>query len=229
MKVRFAADVLDLPDVWKELDMIVYEHFAKRRHLWDIPNPRVVQKSRWFVDNAKSHWTKTNDELLQKSVVNSVHNISKAHSLRLTVSTAADAPMTLGPVDAKYALDRPVHVVVENAESDKAFLDALIRAFSRTILRSALNKEWCVIVSAGGCGEIIKRVKELVNTTKKGPRRILVLADSDRLIPDALTKTPTKTRPMIVLEECRTEYRVETILLRKREIENYLPLEALEG
>lgn len=227
--MRFAADVLDLPDAWKELDMIVYEHFAKRRHLWDIPNPGAVQKSRWFVDNAKSHWTKTNNEVLQKSFVDSAYDISKANSLRLTVSASADAPMTLEPVDAKYALDLPVHIVVENAESDKAFLDALIRAFSRTALRGALNKGWCVIVSAGGCGEITKRVKELVNKTQKGPRRILVLADSDRLIPDGFAKTGTKTRPMIVLEECRNEYHVETFLLRKREIENYLPIIALEG
>ncbi len=229
MKVRFADDVLDMPDAWKELDMIVYDHFAKKRHEWDIPNPNVVQKSRWFVENAQSHWTKTNRDILRKSVEKSIYRVSNGHSLRLTVSAVAVPPMTLQPADAKDVLDLPVHVVVENAESDRAFLDALIQAFSRTILRTSLNKGWCVVVSAGGCGEIVKRVKELVKKVQIGPRRILVFADSDRLIPDSFTTTPTKTAPMRVLEECHKEYHVEVILLQKREIENYLPLEALEG
>jgi hypothetical protein len=134
----------------------------------------------------------------------------------------------LAPADAKRALGLPVYVVAENGESDKAFLDAMMRALGRTVLRRAFEKQWCEIISSGGCGEIEKRVIELLQKTKTGPRRIFVLSDSDRLRPDNPNRPNEKTDSMRIAERCDRIHGVKAVVLNKREMENYLPIEALE-
>jgi hypothetical protein len=90
------------------------------------------------------------------------------------------------------------------------------------VLRSARDKGWWTLVSAGGGGEIKKRVAELSALVKKGRPRIVVLRDSDRLAP------PRPAEVRHVGEKAGEIHDVHVAVLRKREIENYLPLEALE-
>lgn len=226
MRVRFAADALANPNAWPFLDIIVFKFFGCGRHRWDVNNPGAVRRSQWLAADTKNHWTRRNLEFLQKTVTRQAQEPPRhlAHTLRLTVSVAESPPDSLAPEEAERVLGLPVYVVVENAESDRAFLDAMIRAFGRTVLRGALDRGWCEIVGAGGSGEIKKRVKELLDKVKKGPRRILVLKDSDRLLPEG----PSEDRRVSKAgDEYRDIHDVSIAILRKREIENYLPDDAL--
>lgn len=233
MKVRFADDVLADPSAWRELTRIV-DGFLEERHVWDIEDPAAIQDSPWLAGD--DLYTQGNLDALKKLSVRSflytpsasakaddrAHPRSNAHSLAIVVSWKAAPPETLAPDDARRALEKPVYVVVENGESDRAFLDAMIRAFARSDLRQAIDEGWVEIVSAGGGGEIPKRVRDLVARAGKGPRRILILSDSDRMTPGEPTNTIEK------IKACADEHEVDVAILHKREIENYLPVNAFQ-
>ena len=88
-------------------------------------------------------------------------------------------------------------------------------------MKEAFDRRLWEVVSAGGGGEIPKRLAECVAKIGEGPRRVLILSDSDRLTPGEQTKTVKD------ITTCAQAHGVEAILLGKREIENYLPYEAL--
>ena len=233
MKVRFADDVLVEPSAWRTLTRIV-DGFVEERHIWDIDDPAAMADSPWLAGD--DPYTRGNLEALKKISTRALYHPapahsdtpnrpqSKAHSLSIVVSQTEQAPPgTLAPGDARDALERPAHVVVENGESDKAFLDAMIRAFDRGELHTALEKGWIEVVSAGGGGEIPKRARDLVAKAGKGPRRILILSDSDRMAPGEKTKETIKQ-----ILACAEEHEVKATILHKREIENYLPVGALQ-
>lgn len=228
MKVRFADDVLAEPSAWRELTRIV-DGFLEERHIWDIDDPAVIANSPWLA--GEDHYTRGNLDALQKLSVRTLYNPtpvqpdprpSKAHGMSIVVSLSEAPPGALTPGDARYALERPAYVVVENRDSDKAFLDAMIRAFDRGELRAALDAGWVELESDGGGGAIPKRVRNLVARAGKGPRRILILSDSDRLMPGEHTKTVEN------IQACGREHGIAAAILHKREIENYLPSSALQ-
>lgn len=232
MKVRFADDVLAKPSAWDELDRIVH-HFIDERHVWDVADPAAIENSEWIgIEDSRA--TRRNLMALQKIAMHDFYTpassrtderegpSSKAHTLTIVVSMTEAPPWSLSPGAARRALDRPAHIVVENGESDRAFLDAMIRAFARSDLRQAIDEGWVEIVSAGGGGEIPKRVRDLVAKAGKGPRRILILSDSDRMTPGDRTDTIEK------IEACADEHEVDVAILHKREIENYLPVSAFQ-
>lgn len=141
--------------------------------------------------------------------------------MTLVVSMVGSPPHSLLPEDALRALQLPAFVVVENAESDKAFLASMMRTFGRNALDEALRRGHWEIISAGGGGEIPKRVNECLAKIGEGPRRVLILSDSDRLLPSERTKTVEK------INQCAADHSVSAVILNKREIENYIPYDAL--
>jgi hypothetical protein len=227
MRVRFCGDALDAPEAWRYLDIIVFKFFRSNRHVWDVPNPAAVQRSRWLKSEPTGRWSSANRAFLEKSVTKQAHRPQKslAHALVLCVAMTSSLPLTLTPPDAEHVLSQPVHVVVENARSDGAFLEAAILAFDRVGLRAALTKQQWALVSAGGSGELEKRVEEVMRRVRTGPPRVLVVKDGDRLTPG---DSPV-TRAMKVADEYRHVHEVPVVTLRKREMENYLPMEVLEA
>lgn len=223
MRVRFSPEVVATEEHWWALSRIL-DCFEQDVHLWDVDDPRALQASPWIQGDAGSREGKRTVELLRKVLVRGLHHgmSNLRHSISLTVSLTEAPPHTLLPADALAALRTPAFVVVENGESDRAFLDCMMRAFGRENLAEALRKRLWEIVSAGGGGEIPKRVKECVPKMGKGPLRILILSDSDRLVPDERSKTVEQ------IERCAIEYGVAAVVLRKREIENYIPVGALQ-
>jgi len=231
VKVQVVAD----PPSWRVLDQIV-DRFFDERHRWEVDDPDAVEQSPWIVTEPQgSRASLRNLEALQRPFVDGLyapsayaHSRSQAHSILLSVCLVEAPPIMLSPVDALRALDMPVYVVVEDAESDKAFLLAMIRAHGRTTLQRAYESYWLEIEHAGGGGGIPKRVHDLLQKVGKGPRRIFVLSDSDRLVPDDPARTEPATKTIKMLGELRDVHDIPLAILRKREIENYLPIGALQ-
>lgn len=225
MKVRIALDAIEAPHVYRDLDRILDALFAGR-HRWDERNPAAVEQSAWARGDGGRAGRRVLDaveKLLGAQLYEGrdAQQATRMHSLTLMVTLAAAPPLALLPADAVKALETPAYVVVENGESDRAFLEAMLRAFGRSALKDALDNQLWELISAGGGGEIPKRVRERMAKLGPGPRRVLILSDSDRLTPGELTKTIEK------IMACASEHGVTVVILSKREIENYLPYEAL--
>jgi hypothetical protein len=97
----------------------------------------------------------------------------------------------------------------------------MIATFKRTALSDAYTEGWLVFDQLGGVGECDKRLKEIMGQWY-GPPRIFVLADSDQAYPGHVTQSIEK-----VQNSCRP-LRIPYVILRKRKIENYLPLHILQ-
>ncbi len=112
-------------------------------------------------------------------------------------------------------------MLVENVTSDGDFINFMIAAFKRAILRDAYTSGWLALAQMGGFGECEKLLVHL-RKQSYGPARIFVIVDSDRLFPGHVTRTIEK-----VVESCQA-VGVPFAVLQKRKIENYLPLSILQ-
>jgi hypothetical protein len=127
--------------------------------------------------------------------------------------------VVLSPRDAFWCLCEPAHVVVENSASDGAFLLAMVHAFGRRALLDGHTERCWALEHLGGFGEVAKRLDEIM-VASRGPVRVLVLADSDARYPGEETAT------MRAVRAACTPRRIPYVLLKKRKIENYIPLNA---
>lgn len=224
MKVRIAPDAMAAPEVFRHLDRVLDALFDER-HRWDERDPAAVEQSAWASEEGRAgrRVLVAVEKLLGAQLYEGreEEQATLMHKMTLTVTLAAVPPLALQPFEAVKALEMPAFVIVENGESDRAFLDAMLRAFGRTALKDALDRGLWEVVSAGGGGEIPKRVAERIAKIGECPRRVLILSDSDRLTPGEQTKTVKD------ITTCARAHGVMAFLLEKREIENYLPYEAL--
>lgn len=120
----------------------------------------------------------------------------------------------------------PLVVLLENTESDGAFVDAVLGVLGSSTLASLLQIEPAPVKydSPGGSGEIMKRLERALDDPawEGVPRRFIVLTDSDARAPGLCSK---KARQ--IAEHCRKRG-VSCHVLEKRAIENYLPQQVLD-
>ena len=219
MRVAVADSVFAAPGAFDALDRLL-DHFLSERHRWQIVDVDTIKRSAWLAGDDRV--ARRNTEILEKCFVASATAPSgNLHTQLLTVSLTAAPPQQLAPSDALSYLSSPAIVVVENEQSDGAFLDALVHALDRAELWQALQSRWVELDHAGGYGEIEKRLERYLSRTQ-GPPRALVLADSDRLFPSHQTATLTK------IHEVCTRLGIPYVMLEKRAIENYIPVGALQ-
>jgi hypothetical protein len=154
-----------------------------------------------------------------------------------TQSAWSKDELTLGDaVDLAY---RPHYLFLENAESDGCFLMAMLTVEERDWLENLREREWLVFYTAGGLLEIPKHVA----WAKKARARLVraaVLFDSDAV--EAPASTPESDanfmkrlheNSLAVLKTCREAQAGDDAILahyvlRRRAIENYIPMAALE-
>ncbi len=223
MKVSFAEDVLNDPKSWRKLDAIV-DHFLEQRHVWDIDSSGQIEASRWMQENLDNPIGIENLDAFHKCDTNAIYQktAGRMHSMAVCVTLQAGSIGNVTPDEAKRCLAAPAYVVVENADSDGAFLIAMLHAFNHKALLEAHTEVWWKIDSRGGATEISKNVEQLRKETF-GPLRVFVLTDSDGLYPGDVKKDIRK------LEEYCQDENVPYAVLQKREIENYLPVNVLQG
>lgn len=133
MKVRIAPDAMATPRVFRHLDRVLDALFDGH-HRWDERDPAAVEQSAWASEEGRAG----------RRVLDAVEKLlgaqlyepreeqeSLMHTMTLTVALTAAPPLALLPAEAVKALETPAFVIVENGESDRAFLEAMLRAFGR--------------------------------------------------------------------------------------------------
>jgi hypothetical protein len=187
----------------------------KRWHLIAWPNPDRLEEI------LPLHlWRVYGDFLRQsyKRVINSAQPWSKP-----TACSSCE------PQKLATFFDLPVVLLVENAESDGAWIK-LVMGTLKPRLRSCLNGQHpqVHIRQAGGIGEIPKELERIapeyarVKPEGVSHLRIVVFADSDSKRPGSLS---TKARDVIKVAE---GHGASVHILRKRSIENYIPIGSLQ-
>lgn len=230
MRVLFALDALNDNRSWKDLDRIVdvlfdEDHPDDERHLWEIDDIDALLGSAWL--DPPEHWRSQNTREIAERTTLAMATVPRGrrmHSLKVVVtntSDAEDSSLQLAPRRALEVLREPLHVVVENNQSDGAFVETMARVFGHRDLLLALARRWCVFMHAGGSGELHKRVEERLGANVL-PQRICVITDGDRLSPSV----EVDPRAAALQQSCRASG-VACFVLHKRDSENYLPVEIL--
>jgi hypothetical protein len=225
MRVAILLDVLEDDGSLRTIERIL-DTFVEGRHVWDEDNQDQVIRSPWFTEETGDFRRLSVRESLEKLYTESIYSSPASsrlmHRLHLVITRQPGITRAHPPDEASRLLESPAYVVVENATSDGTFLRTMMRALGRDELARALEQQWWEIWHAGGKGEVEKRVAELIKYKRIPADRILVIADSDRLLPCQYTET------VRTLTECGNKHKVTILLLHKREIENYLPVSVLQ-
>lgn len=117
----------------------------------------------------------------------------------------------------KTFVGSPLKILVENIRSDKLFLQTVIKFIG------GLNPDDLYIEYLHGGGSTILQVAD----EYKGKARIFCLIDGDEVAPGEYLHPDKKTFKQSVIQLCN-KYGYQYHVLSKREIENYIPDEALE-
>lgn len=223
MKVRFAADVLAAPGAsGRDLNAIA-ECFDCGQHDWDIDDLDALLASPWMKDRAS--WD-CRDELAEKAYRAAIDAPTPGPRTWLIVVTdeapsVSERVVRCAPAEARRLATNALRVILENATSDGGFVRSLAATFAATTVTTAIERGWLVFDQAGGSGEFVKRATALLAQAIPAAR-LLCLMDSDRLVPGPL---PVK------VEARRSDLAglgVDSFVLHKREVENYLPPSAVD-
>lgn len=216
--MRIAIDVSAANDAaahqW--LDRLLYR-VDDGWHVWDlgnVANPDVLRATTWIRDRGRQgDWVW---DLLVRSIQRGAW--APAHGRRLYVTARPAAEDELAPEHAFRLADEPLVILVENRQSDGAFVERVVKELDRP-LRALWGRggEPIRFDSVGGVGQM---PQEVIARTRGVPYRprLVVVADSD-------LKGPGNTRSPEVRALLRACERrgLSCWVLAKREAENYLP------
>ena len=126
---------------------------------------------------------------------------------------------------------QPVAIVLENSLNDGPFVRAIIEHFDKKgILSEHLKNSWIKFGNSGGKDNFVNYLSAELRTFRNLPKenhhylRAFVITDSDKKFPD-MEQENDKKRIIEFLEENNIPFHI----LEKREMENYLPDEAIDS
>lgn len=145
------------------------------------------------------------------------------HAVRVVRSaTPNQSPPELTLDDALDILHRPYRLLVENAHSDGVFVFCMATPDERRFLEERVRREWLEIETCGGITGVTRRVKTLKRRHRDGLRlRCSAMFDCDAPVqgsPSDHAKTAEQACGPTIHHH----------MLKRRAIENYLPLPTLE-
>ena len=193
-------------------------------HVWDtteLAEPSAMEATSWFRDTGRQG--RRLREMLRSSIRLGAWQL-EPHGRRLRISADPSAANELSPRDAFRLADRPLVLLVENRESDGAFLKRIIEEID-----PALHAHWrkagdsIRVDSVGGSGGMPQEVRRQAGQAAGG-RRLVAIIDSDRKGPADDPSRPARN----LLGAC-AEHGVPCWVLAKREAENYLPRVLLDA
>lgn len=226
MRVSFSDEVLAIPELYgRDLNAIA-ERLEDGQHEWDIDDLDALQRSRWICERPR--WDSDSlGELAAKAYrasVDAPNTSTQPWVIAVVIATSNQAGRHLDctPAQARQILTSALRLVLENATSDGAFVRSIAATWDRRMVATAIERGWLVFEQAGGSGEFVKRATALLGQQVPAVR-LLCMMDSDRLVrgpvPDA---TEARCKQLAALG-------VESFVLHKREVENYLPPSKLDG
>jgi hypothetical protein len=218
VKVAFAAEVLADRSVFQHLDAILYI-IEDDLHEWHIDDPELIESSPWLQGGRSSHRTlfeKASTRPLARKSTNRIHS-------RLLLVGKHNPPDSLDPAKAAKFLGTPLRILMENRNTDGAFLDAILSVLADPEVVRLKRTQALVYDSGGGGGELKKLVEEVHAQAADGgfPLRAVVFTDSDSRWPGDIGPLATAIR-----ETCE-RLDIPHVILGKRAIENYVPDEAI--
>ena len=220
MIVTIDENVANDPDALRWLDGILGT-IEDGWHLWDVTGLEEYSGTVWLTHSAVRN--RQISELYRKSVARGFWSSGSAphgRRIRVVVETTTEGELTPEPA-CRFARERLV-VLVENRDSDGAFLERVIAELDRPLLRWwHQNPAPVEFKDRGGKGQMLNEVKRLED---RNPRpRFVVVVDSDRKQPGANSCIEAQR-----LEKACDELGIPCWVLAKREAENYLPRELLD-
>ncbi len=245
MRVELSRAVLEQPAAFRYLTAIAWM-FTDGRHRWSVGDSDAIAGSAWLAAEATER---------RRILAEDAHraSTSEGRAQLYVCAVGAAARWTGGrwevPADlAEKVLREPLSIVVENAKCDGAFIRIVVLRTGEKRLRRRLgdevferlrrsctnplgDNEWFAVKHGAG-HNTGQQVELVVGAEPTAARRVYVLVDSDRDRPDA----PLGATARQVEKTCERlrdghEARLRLVLrvLRKREVENYLPREALRA
>ena len=217
MRITIDLSVANDPDAHQWLDRIVHR-IDDGWHVWDLtdtPDADTIKATTWVSDPGRQG--KLLEELLVKSAGLDAWILTRP-TRRLRVTAHPAAPDELAPEQASRLADEPLVILVENRDSDGAFVERIV-----TELDKALRGAWRHVPepirfdSVGGKGQMRQEVEKRVDAVPYRPRLVAVI-DSDMKGPgDSESQHAQRLR-----NTCE-EHGLPCWVLAKREAENYLP------
>ena len=217
MRIEIDISAANDSDAHPWLDRILYR-IEDGWHVWDTaskPDPGAIESSTWIRDGGRR-----GDRVLELLVASTQRGAwtFAPHGRRMRVTARPRASDELEPEDAFRLADEPLVILVENRDSDGAFVKRVV-----TELDKSIHGLWrrpgepVRFDSVGGLGQMLAEVERRTQGKPYRPR-LIVIADSDR-------KGPDDTVSPAVRELCRgcKALGVPCWILAKREAENYLP------
>lgn len=133
--------------------------------------------------------------------------------------------------DGYLYLENNLIIFVENATSDRLFLNSIFKNFIPECdnINIAIRNRWINIIGPGGKNEIKKTINNELRKYRSEKScndiyvRAIVIIDSDKKFPD-----DDIGKAQIELEQYCVDKNIVCHILSKREIENYIPFEAFE-
>ena len=217
MGIAIDVGTANNPDALQWLDRVLTK-FEDGWHVWDTdrePDPEVFKATSWLRDVGRQG--RRVSEMFIASIQRSAWT-STPHVRRVRVTMHPDRADELRPEDAARLAEEPLVILVENRNSDGAFLERVVQELDKQ-----LHGHWrrpgkpIRLDSVGGLGQMPEEVERRVQRERYRPR-LVAIGDSDRDGPDDNDSDAARN----LRRTCRN-LGVPCWILAKREAENYLP------
>ena len=217
MRVEIDPGVANDPDAHRWLDRILYK-IEDGWHVWDTTgqvDPNVFKDAAW-IRSCEGQGGRVR-QMLVASIQRGAWTL-EPHGRSVRVTAHPGTPNEFTPENAFRLADEPVCILVENRQSDGAFVKRIVAELDRS-----LNGVWqkpgepIRIDSVGGAGQMPDEVERRSRGKPYRPRLIAVI-DGDRKGPDDTESDAARK----LRRKCEA-LGVPCWVLAKREAENYLP------
>ena len=217
MRIEIDPGVANDPDAYQWLDRILYR-IEDGWHVWDTTgqaDPNPLQHATWIRSRGvQGDWVR---EMLVASIQRGAWTL-EPHGRRVRVTARPGTANEFTPENAFRLADEPVCILVENRQSDGAFVKRIVAELDKS-----LNGVWhksgdpIRIDSAGGTGQMPDEVEGRTQGKPYRPRLVAII-DSDRKGPGEMESEAARK----LRSKC-DQLGVPCWVLAKREAENYLP------
>ena len=126
MRIEIDSSAANDPDAHLWLDRILYK-IEDGWHVWDTasqPDPNAIEATTWICDRGhQGNWVR---QLLVASIQRGAWTLAP-HERRVRVTACPGAANELKPENATRFAEEPFVILVENRDSDGAFVKRVVR------------------------------------------------------------------------------------------------------